>query len=104
MGRRKDETEAAIPHILLCAVGYQGRAAAWGRMSKSVKDGVKPFNLPFSDQLKVRLFQSWAEKPHSGPFSKTCYGSAGFGTQELVPVVAEPRPARFSWSHRFFFC
>ena len=34
-------------------------------LSKSLKHGVKPFYVPFSDQLKGRVLQSWAEEPHS---------------------------------------
>lgn len=34
-------------------------------LSKSLQDRVKPFYLPFLDQLKCKVLQSWAEKPPS---------------------------------------
>lgn len=34
-------------------------------LSKCLKDMIKPFNLPFSDELKGRVSQRWAEAPHS---------------------------------------
>lgn len=34
----------------------------------------------------------------SSPFSKTFYGTAEFGTLELLSVDTEPRPARCRWS------
>lgn len=90
VGRRRHETQAVIPCILLCPAGYQSRPAAWGRgcvsvglrkaavleqpcppqgrgqqrahrchfalqllLSKSLKDRVKPFYLPFSERQGV---------------------------------------------------
>ena len=50
--------------------GGQQRARQWHfrlplLLSKSIKDRIKPFHLTFSEQLKGRVLQSWAEEPYS---------------------------------------